>query len=276
MERILTRDEIATYERDGVICVRNILTPEWINKMTSVVDAQLAAPSRWVNDANPNANRNRLFTDRYLWRENPEIRNFVFESGIAAIAGQAMQSSVARFYFDHMLVKEPDTTAPTPWHQDVPYWPFKGRQICSIWVALTDSTVEQSALEFVRGSHADQHYYMPEQFGKRDNHPSNWQLKGLEGEPVPPIEEDRSAYDIVGWDMKAGDCVLFSAWVLHGARGNSSSKHRRAAISTRWLGDDAIWYPHPGSDPTVTQADVTIQPGEAAHDDNRFPIAWRK
>ncbi|WP_024539252.1 phytanoyl-CoA dioxygenase family protein [Comamonas badia] len=276
MERLLTKEEISAYERDGVICVRNILTPEWIDKMTSVVDAQLAAPSRWVNDANPNANRNRLFTDRYLWRENPEIRNFVFESGIAAIAGQAMRSSVARFYFDHMLVKEPDTTAPTPWHQDVPYWPFKGRQICSIWVALTDSTVEQSALEFVRGSHADRRYYMPEQFGKRDNHPSSWQLKGIEGEPVPAIEEDRSAYDIVGWDMKAGDCVLFSAWVLHGARGNSSSKHRRAAISTRWLGDDAIWYPHPGSDPTVTQADVTVQPGEAAHDDDRFPIVWKK
>jgi len=244
--------------------------------MTKVIDAQLAAPSRWVNDANPNATRNRLFTDRYLWRENPEIQKFIFESGVAALAGQAMQSSMARFYFDHLLVKEPETTAPTPWHQDAPYWPFKGRQICSIWLALTDSTVEQSALEFVRGSHADQHYYMPQQFGKRDNHPSSWQLKGIEGEPVPPIEENRSAYDIVGWDMKAGDAVLFSAWVLHGARGNSSSQQRRAAISTRWLGDDVIWYPHPGSDPTVTQADVAIQPGESACDDDRFPVGWKK
>lgn len=275
MHKILTPEDIAEYGRNGVICIRNAVDPKWVERLLKVVDTQLAAPSRWVNDANPAASRNRLFTDRYMWRENADIRAFVFESGLAGLAGQAMQSAVTRFYFDHLLVKEPETVAPTPWHQDAPYWPFKGRQICSIWLALTDSTIEQSALEFVRGSQAEQKYYMPEQFGARKNHPNNWQLEGIEGEPVPPIENDRSAYDIVGWDMRAGDAVLFSAWVLHGARGNSSSQHRRAALSTRWLGDDVTWYPHPGSDPTVTQADVSIQPGAPAHDDDRFPVVYR-
>ncbi len=102
---------------------------------------------------------------------------------------------------------------------------------------------------------------------------SAW-LNAAQGEPVPPIQDNRADYDIVGWDMKAGDAVLFSAWLLHWAPGNSSATRRRAAISTRWLGDDAKWDPRPGTDPTVTQDDVSVAPGEPARDDEVFPVVW--
>ena len=84
----------------------------------------------------------------------------------------------------------------------------------------------------------------------------------------------RDDFDIVGWNMDAGDVVLFSAWILHGAPGNSSSNRRRAAISTRWLGDDAIWHPHQGADPTVTEHDVCVTPGQYPADDDVFPLVW--
>jgi ectoine hydroxylase-related dioxygenase (phytanoyl-CoA dioxygenase family) len=272
-DRDLSAGELAAYEQDGVIRLKAVIGPDWIDRLNRVVDSLLERPGKWANDASPGARSNRLFTDRYLWRDNPDIRAYVFESGLGRLAAQAMRSSAARFYFDHILVKEPQTTVATPWHQDVPYWPFLGTQICSIWVALTDATVEQSAMEFVRGSHADGRYYLPQVFGDRDNHPNDW-ARSAEGEPVPPIEEHRQDYDIIGWDMEAGDAVLFSAWLLHGAPGNRSTSRRRAAISTRWLGDDAVWYPHPGADPTVTQDDVTSRPGEPAADDRVFPVVW--
>ena len=273
MTKILTEEEVIRFKKDGVIRVQNAVDRAWVDRMLSVVDAQLYRPSQWANDANPGADEDRLFTDRYQWRTNPDIRAYIYESGVAQLAAQAMQSKAARFYFDHILVKEPGTSAVTPWHQDVPYWPFKGKQICSIWLALTDVTVQQSAMEFVRGSHADGKYYMPEVFGDRENHPTEW-MRDAEGEPVPPIEDDRESYDIMGWDMQAGDAVIFSAWILHWAPGNNSSTQRRAAISTRWLGDDAVWHPHPGADPTVTQDDVSLEPGAPAHDDGVFPVVW--
>ncbi len=273
--RELSQQEINTYNKDGVIRIKNAVAPSWVERLLAVVEHQMAHPSEWANDANPDNKENRLFTDRYQWRSNQEIKSYLFESGVAGLAGQAMQSNQARFYFDHLLVKEPGTITPTPWHQDVPYWPFKGTQICSVWLALTDVTVEQSAMEFVRGSHSDGQYYMPKVFGDRENHPGSW-AKQAAGEEVPDIEADRSAFDIVGWDMKAGDAVLFSAWLLHWAPGNSSATKRRAALSTRWLGDDAIWFPHPGADPTVTQKDVSVNPGELARDDNVFPLVWER
>lgn len=246
-----------------------------LQSIDRVVQRQLAAPSRWANDGNPGARHDRLFTDRYLWRADEDVQNFVFNSACAQLAGQAMGSDAVRFYFDHLLIKEPGTKAVTPWHQDLPYWPFSGRQVCSVWVALTDASIAGSAMEFVRGSHRTGKVYMPRQFGERKNHPAAWTLAG-QGEPVPDIEGDRASYDIVGWDMRRGDAVIFSAWILHSARGNSSADRRRAAISTRWLGDDARWMPHPGADPTVTNEQVRLAPGAAPADDDYFPCVWRR
>ena len=274
VEQRITPEDIANFQSDGVVVVRQAASAAWVERMRQMAARQMAAPGRFANDQPQDDGQGRLFTDRYLWRDNDDIRAFAFESGVAALVGQLMQSRYARLYFDHLLVKEPNTLAPTPWHQDVPYWPFSGRKIASAWVALSDATVQGSAMEFVRGSHLDGNVYAPAVFGDAAKSASaQWQTKSKHM-PVPDIEAHRERFDIVGWDMKAGDAVVFSAWTLHGARGNASSSQKRLALSTRWLGDDAVWAPHEGADPTVTQADVTIAPGELAHDDDRFPVAW--
>lgn len=271
--RNLSVVERQTYRDDGVAVLRDAVTPDWVERMAAVVEAQLAAPSRWANDGNPGAETDRHFSDRYLWRENAEIGAFIRESGVARLAAEAMESESARFYFDHILVKEPGTAQPTPWHQDIPYWPFRGRQICSLWLALTPCDIGSSTLEFVRGSHRDGRWYMAEAFGGTEDANKAWIDRG-EGEPVPDIEADRSAFDIVAYDMQPGDVLIFSAWILHGAPGNASPDRRRAALSTRWLGDDAIWDPRSGTDPTVTADDVAVPAGAPARDDRVFPCLW--
>jgi ectoine hydroxylase-related dioxygenase (phytanoyl-CoA dioxygenase family) len=258
------------FERDGVVKVGRAVDPVWIDRLLGVADAQLASPGRWVTDTNPGAGIDRLFTSRYLWRHEPTIREFIFESGIARLVGEVIGASSLRFYFDHTLVKEPGTGAPTPWHQDIPYWPFLGTQIASAWLALSSSTVEESSLEFVSGSHGWGNYYAPSSFDGT----KNWTAE-FEGEPMPDIEAARGDYDIVGFDVEPGDVIVFSAWILHGARGNAGA-NRRAAFSTRWLGDDSRWSPHPGCDPTISQDDVTVRPGAYPADDDRFPLVWSR
>jgi ectoine hydroxylase-related dioxygenase (phytanoyl-CoA dioxygenase family) len=264
----VTAAQIETFAADGVVKIPGALDQRWLEPLLDLTDRQLAKPSRWVTDSNRGASVERLFTDRYLWRDQPLIRSFVFESGVAGLAGELMRASSARFYFDQLLVKQPSTAEPTPWHQDIPYWPFLGQQICSVWVALTEATVRESSLEFVRGSHRWNKYFAPVAFGTK----AAWTAE-FRGEKCPDIGATRDQYDIVGFDVNAGDALVFSAWTLHGARGNGGAK-RRVALSTRWLGDDARWAPHPGSDPTVRQNDVSIAPGEYPADDDRFPEAW--
>lgn len=273
MTRQLTDQELTAFQNDGVAFVPAAVDAVWVEKLLQVVDEELVNPGKWANDGNPGQKRDRMFTERYMWQDNTTINDFVFQSGCAALAAQAMAARQVRFYFDHLLVKEPETAAATPWHQDIPYWPFRGTQVCSIWLALTSTTVSESAMEFVRGSHLDGNYYRPEVFNAREDHPNAWAEAG-EGVPVPDIEGNRDDFDIIGYDVEPGDALIFSAWLLHGAPGNASTSKRRAALSTRWLGDDALWWPHAGSDPTVSSDDVSIQPGEYPADDAVFPLVW--
>ncbi len=264
----VTEDVQEAYLSDGVVKLPGAVSGEWLSEIATMADEELATPGQWVTDTNPGAKTNRLFTSRYRWRTDSVVNRYVYESGVAQMAAALMGSSTARLYFDHLLVKEPKTEAPTPWHQDIPYWPFWGEQICSAWVSVSEVTVAESSLEFVRGSHAWDSYFAPEAFDGA----KNW-TTDFEGEPAPDVAADRDSYDIIGFDVEPGDAIFFSAWILHGAPGNAGN-NRRTALSTRWLGDDVTWYPHPGSDPTVTDEDTEVQSGEYPDDDNHFPLVY--
>ena len=60
-------------------------------------------------------------------------------------------------------------------------------------------------------------------------------------EPVPDIDAERDKYRILGWDLQPGDAVAFHFMTLHGAPANKNTKRRRRAVSTRLVGDDAVF-----------------------------------
>jgi ectoine hydroxylase-related dioxygenase (phytanoyl-CoA dioxygenase family) len=83
---------------------------------------------------------------------NEAYRRVIFDSALAAAAGALTGTRCIRLYHDHMLTKEPGTQAPTPWHQDQPYYNIDGDQTCSMWIAV-DPVRRRSTLEFLAGSH---------------------------------------------------------------------------------------------------------------------------
>lgn len=271
----ITPELKATFGKDGVVKVPGAVDSEWVEWMLSDAQRQLREPGPWITDTNPGATSDRMFTSRYRWRQDEAIREFAFCSPIASMAAALSGSRSIRFYCDHLMVKESQTEIATPWHQDIPYWPFLGRQIVSAWVSATSSSVSESSLEFVRGSHKWDSYFAPQTFDGTDGD-GGW-VDDFKGEKMPDITSARSQpdcpYDIVGFDVEPGDAIFFSAWVVHGAPGNAGN-HRRVALSTRWLGDDTTWFPHPGCDPTVTQDQTTAIPGEYLTDDTRFPLVY--
>ncbi len=276
MTRDLTADERGTYAADGVVLVRQAVDPSWTERMLRAVDAIVAQPAgEYIVDTGRSGEvSGRSYDGRYMWRENADIRAFAFETGLGRLCGQAMDATEVRFYFDHLFIKEPRTETPTPWHQDIPYWPFTGQQVCSAWVALTPNDVESSALEFVRGSHRWGKHYRPKVF--IDAKAGDEWIGVSDDEECPDIEKRRDAYDVLSFAVEPGDALLFSAHILHSARGNQSATDRRVAISLRFLGDDVTWDPRAGTDPIITQADVRVRPGELARDDTAFPVVHRK
>ena len=47
-----------------------------------------------------------------------------------------MDSATARFFHEHVLVKEPRTESRTPWHHDLPYYCIDGTQTVSFRTPL--------------------------------------------------------------------------------------------------------------------------------------------
>ena len=272
--RDLSEAEITAYQEDGVVLARNCIDPAWIPRMVAAIDHQLAQPGQWVQDTNPGASTGRFMHDRYLWPTEPEFRAFVFESGVGTLAAQAMRSNTARIYFDHVFVKEPRTDEEFFWHQDLPYWPFAGSQICSVWLSLTAVDLASSGLEFVRGSHRWNKWFRPVLPGGDDSELAKW-IGRSDQEEIPDFNNLRDDYEFDTFATAPGDALIFNTAIVHTSHGNLSEDRRRVALSTRWLGDDARWDPRPGTDPIVTQAQVAVAPGELAQDDDAFPLVYK-
>ena len=71
--------------------------------------------------------------------------------------------TTARFFHEHVLVKEPRTESRTPWHHDLPYYCIDGTQCVSFWTAL-DPVPRAICLELVVGSHRWGKSFMPRKF----------------------------------------------------------------------------------------------------------------
>ena len=173
-----------------------------------------------------------FFSEKFMWTFDPDFRAFVFDSPAAGVVGRLMGATKINVFYDHLMVKEPGEVSPTPWHQDLNYWPAEGWQICSMWVAFDTVDVNNGSLEFVRGSHRRKTRYQPFDFRGAGA------LETDEFAPLPDIENHREDYDIVSWDLEPGDSVVFHALILHSARSNATADRRRRALSTRWAGDD--------------------------------------
>lgn len=248
----IPEDVVDALDRDGAICLRGLFGPSMLELAAEGIRRNLEKPSpmfqRFTSDE-----RGAFFSDMWARRQIPEFDRFARESPSAAIAAQCLRVDKVRLLQDTWFVKTPGAQVRTPWHHDnVVLGPF-----CSIWVAL-DPIPRAATLEFVRGSHRWHRLYMPAHFFEKKEAPlarvdefyakyhGAFDLDAKEVfSPVPDIEADRGAYDILCWDLEPGDCLVFHARTLHGAPGNTLTHDTRRMV-TRWVDETAVLAPHGG------------------------------
>ena len=179
-----------------------------------------------------------------------------------------MGSHVVRLFHDHMLVKEPGTRQPTPWHQDQPYYNVEGFDNVSMWMPV-DPVAPESTLEFLAGSHRSG-WLMPRTFLTEQ---AKWFPEGSLAE-LPDIESDRESYDVRGWALEPGDVVFFHMLTAHHAYGVPGANRRRA-FSLRFLGDDATHAPRPWRTSPQFDGLEDELPAGAPMDHPLFPVLRR-
>ena len=225
-------DATAEFRESGVTLLRGVLC-EWVETLRRGVEKNINAPGPYVRDYRDESG-GRFFGDFCNWRRFPEYREFLFDSPAADIAGELMGSRSVRLFHEHVLVKEPSTDMPTPWHHDQPYYCVDGEQNCSLWLAL-DPVPPESAMEFIAGSHRWGRRFRPERFDGTPLYENDSQ------DTLPDIDAHRERYDIRSFAMAPGDVVAFHYMTLHGAPSNRAKSTRRRAFSSRWVGDDATF-----------------------------------
>ena len=213
-------------------------SPTGVDPLRAGVAQVMQNPSPLERSVIPADGSAPFFQDLCNWQRVPEFERFVYESPAAALAASLMQSRSARFFHDHVLVKQPGGSTVTPWHQDLPYYCVDGEQSVSFWIPL-DDVPNSVSKECVRGSHKWGKGFRPMRFdGSRLYESDDFDV-------MPDIDAMRPTLDVARWDMQAGDAIAFDFRTIHGAPGNSSPRVRRV-FSARWVGDDATFAVRPG------------------------------
>ena len=116
----LSDQDIAQFQRDGALCIKQLLTPDEVALLREGIEANLAVPSPRAKVASRPDDPGRFFEDFCNWQDIAQFGRFVRDTPLALAAQRLMQSRTVRLYHDHVLVKEPGTRQRTPWHQDQP------------------------------------------------------------------------------------------------------------------------------------------------------------
>lgn len=259
----ITEEMVQDYQRDGVVLVKGLVTNH-VERLREGVQRNMDDPGPYAAENVKDGEGGRFFDDYCNWQRIPEFQSVIHESNLARAGAALMQSKTAQLFHDHVLVKEPGTSKPTPWHQDSPYYFVEGEQTLSFWIPL--DPVREASLRCVKGSHKWPKPVLPTRWLNEDNfYPESDAY-------IPVPDPDADGMDIVEFEMEPGDAVAFDYRILHGARGNESASRRRA-FSLRLVGDDARYVTRPGrTSPPFPGHDMA--PGQRLRED-WFPILYR-
>jgi len=259
----ITNEVVEDYWRDGVGHVPQLVEQPWLDLIGEGIARIVRGTGRksvfFPGDPGEFIDTTRNFD------LTPEFQRLLFDSPLADMASKILGSDRVWLLFDHVFVKDggPDrnATRPTPWHQDLPYWPVAGAQFVSMWITL-DAIPADECLEFVRGSHSETVYdgFDPRRVLEDPTLP----FYGERYPPLPDIEADRDAWDIVSYDIVPGDVVLLHPAVLHGG-GQTAAGGSRRTLSVRFFGEDAVYAERPKTRPSAPYTpglDLVLKPGD--------------
>ncbi|PTW99946.1 phytanoyl-CoA dioxygenase family protein [Pararhodobacter aggregans] len=264
MHDLVTQADIDAFQRDGVVLIKGLFR-DHVDGLRRGIERNMAEPGPYAAENLKAGEGGRFFDDYCNWTRIPEFEQAIRHSPAAEVAADLMQSRQVQMFHDHVLVKEPGTSKPTPWHQDGPYYFVEGKQTVSFWSPL--DPVREASLRCVAGSHAWPKPVLPTRWlAETSFYPEDDAYM-----PVP--DPDAEGMDIREWEMEPGDAVAFNYGILHGARGNTTQSRRRA-FSLRLVGDDARYVERPGrTSPPYPGHDMS--PGQVLRED-WFPILYRR
>ncbi len=214
---VLSEQQIADYQRDGFVFVRQLFSGEEIGLLgeTARNDHALDQASSSRDDGSGNDVR------LSLWNHPGEGIYGMFARCHRVVDGvEQLLQDEAYHYHSKMILKDAKVGGAWAWHQDYGYWYQNGvlfPDLCSVMIAVDAATQQNGCLQVLRGSH---------RMG-RVNHVLTGEQAGADMERV---NEAMKVCDLVHCEMEAGDGLFFHPNLLHCSAANRSDFSRWALI----------------------------------------------
>ena len=86
----VSSDDRRACREDGVVCLRGVFDDDWLDTIARSIERGRAQPSPMYLDYSAETKPGTYCTDMWIWRENPEMHRFIFDSPAAALVGDLM------------------------------------------------------------------------------------------------------------------------------------------------------------------------------------------
>lgn len=194
------------YDKNGFAVVRNVIEPELVLEVRNHVD--------WLSNKHPNIRPEAFHHD--LLVNDPFIHHLLKDKQLLDIIELIIGPDIALFGA-HYIAKRPFDGKPVGWHQDGSYWPLKPMNVTSVWLAGTNSNIENACMRVLPGTQ-NKKLLKPSEMIKLDTKDYVLDLA------IDPNQiDDKTAVDI---ELCAGDISIHNPMIVHGSNSNSSSNWR--------------------------------------------------
>jgi phytanoyl-CoA hydroxylase len=220
-------EEVECFRRDGFVHLPGLLSADEITEVEEIYERfmkrEIEVPGKDFCDMSGDYHRpvdefaivNVMLPRKYA----ASLRDSVYERRAASVAEQLCGADMVLDY-DQFIAKRPQREdAVFAWHQDLAYWPdTPDTRTASFWLAIDDSTVANGCMHFVPGSHHEQ-VLRPHRSALGDRGESHTLVA-----EIAPDDELRPV------EIARGDVTVHNERVIHGSRGNATTRWRRAYV----------------------------------------------
>lgn len=241
---VLSKTEIDSFWRDGVLTVENAVSPELLARLKADFDG-------WVEESrNETGSYGEAIDGRIRFdvqpghsREQPALRRVqapteISEAYYEAMADSRMTDMVAdligpavKLHHTKINSKLPGAATEVKWHQDFPFTPHTNSDIVTALLMVDEVTETNGPLEVLAGSH------------KGPLHPI-WQDGVFTGAVEAKVAEEMQAASVM-CTGPAGSVCLMHTKVAHGSAPNMSDQPRTLLICVYSAGDAIPCTPNP-------------------------------
>lgn len=282
----ISSEQIAQYQRDGAIVIKNALDPEQLQLLTSGVEEAYNAPERRATKVSAPMGQGQTVVRDYVAHESPSLTALVDSGVVGEIGAALMQTPSAQVILDQIFYKTKGPIVATPWHQDTPFLRVRGDDLVRLWFPC-DISPRELTVQVVRGSHRWNVVYNTTGGAPEDIKVANQAAMGRDGvgdpwlPPAPDVRKYRDSFDILSWTVEPGDVLAFQGNMLHGTDGHPGHDRPRRAFAILMGGPQLRYHaPHGKAFPSPgrirgVRTDDHIPNGAPIGDYlDAFPVCW--